>query len=320
MSRLGLGFLGGPDLRTMVALAQRAEAAGWESAWFAETRVTRDAVSAMTALLLGTERMRVGSAAINVYTRGAALTAVSWATMAEAAPGRVILGIGPGSPEPLAQQGYRFDRPVTRLAEYVAAVRAAWGDEPPVSFVAGTVRFDGLVPEVRPTRQPPIYLCVTGPRALDCAARVADGVVLNAFMPPAYAVRARARLDAAAAGRFGGEVAAALVLALAPTVAEAAARVRPILATYLVHFPDLARETGLDAEFLASLRRRAARSGLASIFGQLDDDLVARHALVGPPEACRVRLNAYREAGVELPVLFPDPVSLGPAIEGLTGA
>ena len=94
---IGLGFLGFPDLRGMVRAGQAAEQAGFESAWVAETRITRDAVSAMTALLLGTERLRVGSAAINVFTRGAALTAISWATMAEAAPGRVVLGIGPGS-------------------------------------------------------------------------------------------------------------------------------------------------------------------------------------------------------------------------------
>ncbi len=320
MTRLGLGFLGGPDLRTMAALARRAEAAGWESVWFAETRVTRDAVTAMTALLLGTERLRVGSAAINVYTRGAALTAITWAAMAEAAPGRVVLGIGPGSPAPLAQQGYGFDRPVTRLAEYVGAVRAAWSATPPVSFAAGTVRLDGLVPEVRPLPAPPIYLCVTGPRALDCAGRVADGVILNAFMPPSYVSRARARLDAAAGGRFEGEVGGSLVVALAPSVAEAAARVRPILATYLVHFPDLARETGLDEDFLQALRRRAAAGGLASVLGELSDDLVAQHALVGPAAACKERLAAYRAAGLALPVLFPDAESLAPAIEDLAPA
>jgi len=92
---LGLGFLGGPDLRRLVELGRLAEDAGFDSLWHAETRVTRDSVSALTALLLGTERVRVGSAAINVYTRGAALVAVTWAALAEAAPGRVVLGVGP---------------------------------------------------------------------------------------------------------------------------------------------------------------------------------------------------------------------------------
>jgi alkanesulfonate monooxygenase SsuD/methylene tetrahydromethanopterin reductase-like flavin-dependent oxidoreductase (luciferase family) len=132
MPPLGLGFLGFPDLRRMAELGRMAEAAGFESAWVAETRVTRDAVTGMTALLLGTQRLRVGSAAINVFTRGAALTAVTWATLAEAAPGRVVLGLGPGSPAPLQQQGYPFTDGVARLAEFTEAVRAAWAAPPPV--------------------------------------------------------------------------------------------------------------------------------------------------------------------------------------------
>lgn len=316
--RLGIGFLGGPDLGTMVDEARRAEERGFESAWFAETRITRDAVSAMTALLLGTRRMRIGSAAINVYTRGAALTALTFATLDEAAPGRVVLGIGPGSPGPLAEQGYAFDRPVSRLGEYVDAVRAAWGGDV-VDHRSRSVRFEGLRPEVRPAAPIPVYLCVTGPRALRLAGRTADGVVLNAFMPPSYVERARARLDEGAGGRFRGEVGGCLVVAMAATVAEAAARVRPILATYLVRFPNLAAETGIDEGFLTDLRRRAVESGLEAACARLPDELIAGHALVGPPEACRERLEAYRAVGLELPVLVPDEESLAPAIDAFGG-
>jgi 5,10-methylenetetrahydromethanopterin reductase len=318
---LGLGFLGFPDLRAMAAAGQAAEAAGFESAWVAETRVTRDAVSGMTALLLGTQRLRVGSAAINVFTRGAGVTAVTWATLAEAAPGRVVLGIGPGSPTPLAQQGYAFDRGVSRLTEFVEAVRAAWTGTPPIDYRGRYVQLEGLMPELQPDPVPPIYLAVTGPRALDCAGAMADGVILNAFMPPAYVVRARERLNAAApGGQFRGQVGGAIVVAMADSVAEAAARVRPILATYLVYFPNLARETGIDLEFLERLRAKAHQDGLASTFPDLPDSLVQQHALCGPPAACRERLSAYRKSGLELPVLFPDPLSLEPTIRSLAGA
>jgi 5,10-methylenetetrahydromethanopterin reductase len=317
---LGLGFLGFPDLRAMARAGQEAEAAGFESAWVAETRVTRDAVSGMTALLLGTERLRVGSAAINVFTRGAGVTAVTWATLAEAAPGRVVLGVGPGSPTPLAQQGYAFTDGVQRLAEFTEAVRAAWTGTPPVDYQGRYVQFAGLMPELQPDPPPPIYFAVTGPRALDRAGAMADGVILNAFMPPAYVARARERLNAAAGGQFGGEIGGAIVVAMADSVAEAAARVRPILATYLVYFPNLARETGIDPEFLERLRARTSQNGLESTFADLPDALVQQHALCGPPDACRARLAEYRQAGLELPILFPDPLSLQPTIRSLAGA
>ncbi|HKF75951.1 MAG TPA: LLM class flavin-dependent oxidoreductase [Candidatus Dormibacteraeota bacterium] len=319
--RLGLGFLGGPDLRRLVEVGRLAEAAGFDSLWHAETRITRDSVTAMTALLLGTERVRVGSAAINVYTRGAALVAITWAAMAEAAPGRVVLGVGPGSPAPLAQQGYAFDYPVTRLAEFVDAVRATWSGDAPVSYPGRHSRLTDLVPEVRPEQSPPVYLCVTGPRALDLAGRTADGVILNAFMPVSYTRRARARLDAAAGAQgFRGEVGQAMVVALERSVSAAAEHVRPILATYLVHFPNLAAETGLDPDFLVRLRALARDGGLPATFAELPDRLVAEHALCGPPEACRERLAMYREAGLALPVLFPDPNVAEDVVRRLAGA
>lgn len=316
--KLGFGFLGGPDLRSLVEVGRAAEQAGFESLWHAETRVTRDSVTAMTALLLATERVRVGSAAINVYTRGAALVAITWAALAEAAPGRVVLGVGPGSPAPLGQQGYEFDHPVTRLAEFVAAVRAAWAQPAPVSFRGLHTRFHDLVPELQPALPPPLYLCVTGPRALDCAGRLADGVILNAFMPVSYTKRALSRLSAAAGqDGFRGEVGQAMVVAMADSVAEATARVRPILATYLVYFPNLAAETGLDPELLEQLRIRARNEGLEATFSRLPDSLVAEHALCGPAPACLERLAAYRAAGLALPVLFPDPQSVERTIQEL---
>jgi 5,10-methylenetetrahydromethanopterin reductase len=313
--RLGLGFLGFPDVKTLAQWGRLAETAGFESVWVAETRITRDAVTGMTALLLSTERIRVGSAAINAFTRGAALTAVTWASMAEAFPGRVVLGIGPGSPAPLAQQGYAFESPLSRLCEFTEAVRAVWEQPAPVDFQGRFMTLNGLSPEVVPEVKPPIYFCVTGPRALEAAGRASDGIVFNAFMPPAYVERARIRLDRGAGSHFEGEIGGALVVTVSDTLAEAAASVRPILATYLSFFPDLARETGLDSGFLADVRATAQDRGLEATFSMLPDELVAEHCLCGTVDDCKKRLRDYRSAGLELPILFPDPDSVGVVID-----
>lgn len=315
--RIALGLLGFPDIRSAAELGVASESAGFDSVWIAETRITRDAVSAMTAVLLSTQRIRVGSAAINVYTRGAALTAVTWSTLAEAAPGRAILGIGPGSPAPLRQQGYGFDLPLERMCEFVEAVRNAWTGKAPIDYDGRHIRFEALTPEVIPADPPPIYLCVTGPVALGHAGRLGDGVVYNAFMPPEYVERAGVLLDQGASGQFTGEVAGALVTAIADSPEEAAARVKPILATYLVYFPNLAKETGLDPEFLDELRAVAAAEGLEATLPLISTDTVRRHALCGTPGDCLARIEDYRIAGLQLPILFPDPQSVQPVIEKL---
>jgi 5,10-methylenetetrahydromethanopterin reductase len=314
--KLGLGFLGFPDIKTLGGWARSAEAAGFDSVWVAETRITRDAVTAMTAVSLATDRIRVGSAAINPYTRGAALTAITWTALAEAAPGRVVLGIGPGSPTPLSQQGYVFENALDRLNEFTEAVRASWSNKSPVDFGGKHIRLEGLTPEILPEIRPPIYYCVTGPRALEAAGRSSDGVVFNAFMPPSYVERARGRLDKGAGGTFEGEIGGAITITVADSVSEAAASLRPILATYLAFFPHLARETGLDPEFLSKVQMIAVDQGLEATFEMLPDELVAQHCLCGPLDVCKRRLEDYRAAGLQLPVLFPDPGSVQAVIDG----
>ena len=121
--RLGLLFAGAPRVPEMVALARRAEEHGFESVWVAETRMTRDGFVPLAAIAQATSRVKVGTGIVNVYTRGAVVVAISFAALEEIAPGRVIMGLGAGSPLVLAPQGVAWKKPVTRLREYCDVVR-----------------------------------------------------------------------------------------------------------------------------------------------------------------------------------------------------
>ena len=108
--RIGLLFGGAPRVQGIVELAQRAEGAGFESVWMAETRMTRDGFIPLAAIASATERIKLGTGIVNVYTREAVVMAISFATLAEIAPGRVIVGLGPGSPRVLAPQGVAWSK------------------------------------------------------------------------------------------------------------------------------------------------------------------------------------------------------------------
>ena len=129
-TRAGLLFLGAPAVPEMVSLARRAEAAGFESAWVAETRLTRDAITPVAALALATERMRVGTGIVNVYTRNPVLLALTFATLDELAPGRIVMGLGAGSPLVLAPQGVPFTRPLTPGDAHGRAMAQLLADDP----------------------------------------------------------------------------------------------------------------------------------------------------------------------------------------------
>lgn len=306
--RLAIGLLAQPSLRHVARLAHDAEQRGYSAAFIAETVVRRDAISAITAMALATTRLKIGSAAVNVYTRGAALLAVTWAALAEAAPGRTILGLGVGSASTLAVQGFDVSLPIARLREYTEAIRLLWSGEE-VSYSGRCVTLDNAQLEVRPDPPPDIYYCVGGPQALRTAARQADGIVLDAFLSTGEVTRMIRQIHGAAS-RFSGEIGTSLMVSIADDWRDAAERLRPTVASYISRFPELAREMGLSPELIAQITVTAETAGLAAAASLVDYDVVDALAVCGSPDRCRRRIEEYRTTGVTLPVLVPEPLSL----------
>lgn len=310
--RIGLGLLGAPEVPNMVARARLAEAQGFESVWVAETRLMRDAMVPCAAILLGTQRIKVATGIINVYTRGVVLAAASFVSLDEIGGERMIMGLGPGSPLVLEPQGFAFDKPVTRLREYVDVMQALLRGER-VSFAGKTISVTGVELEAKPPRgHIPLYLGVTGPRALELAGEKADGVMLNAFLPTGYVERALERLEAGAkrAGRTLAEfdVAGGVVVSADPDAKRALDRARRFIALYLSLFPNIAKETALPDELLSDVREAYQTRGPAAAAELIDDDVVNQLTASGTVAQCQARLEQYRAVGMQLPIVFPlDP-------------
>ena len=300
----------------MVSIARRAEAAGFESAWVAETRLTRDAIAPAAAIALGTERLRVGTAIVNVYTRNPVLLALTFATLDEIAPGRIVMGLGAGSPLVLAPQGIGFDRPLTRLREYCEVIPRLLAGEA-VTYSGQYVRLDAARIEdvlarsggVGPRAGIPLYLAATGPRAVEYAGEVADGVLLNVCLPVRYVRERKERLATGArrTGRTSSSIEIAMCIVVSPHQDPRQGRdaARRFIAVYLSMFPNVARETGLDAGFVGTLRDAFVTGGVESAAPLVGDEVVDLLSASGSVEDCRARLQEYRQAGVELPILAP---------------
>jgi 5,10-methylenetetrahydromethanopterin reductase len=319
VTKLGLGFMGEPDAVEMARLARLAERAGFESVWLAETRFTRDAITSATAVALGTATVRVGTGAINVFTRGAALTAVTFAALDELAGGRAVLGIGAGSDHVLEAQGYRFQRPLSRLREQVAAIRAVWRGK---DFRGESVQIDGVRLDFTPPRpEIPIYLAVSGPRSLTFAGETADGVILDVCAPLAHVAEA-AHAVRAAAGRAGRaanavEMAGMVLVGLDDAQRAGRSRLAPLVATYLTRFPTLAAVVGLPRQEIGYYVTLAESEGIAAVAAALPDDVIDRLTVNGSPDQCRERIAAYRRSGLDLPILVPPPDQIAAVIDAL---
>ena len=172
MQKLGLlQFTEGVDGRTLVANARKLEALGYDTLWIPEV-FGREPVATCGWLLAATERMRIGSGILNVYARDAHAAAQCGNTLSEMSGGRFTLGLGVSHPVLVEPRGHAFEPPARKMRQYVKAVRA--------------VEVDG----VKAPTPAPIILAGHGPKLMQVAADLADGLFLY-LQPPAQVAAAR---------------------------------------------------------------------------------------------------------------------------------
>lgn len=305
--RIGLELMGSPSIPEMMVWADLAECLGYESVWLTETRYTRDAITCAAAVAAATSTIGIGTAVVNCWTRGPVLNAVTFAGLDELSNGRCIAGIGPGSPTVLDRQGIRPERPLAHLREYVEIMRRLIGGER-LTFAGECFRIDDVALDFRPTRSTlPVYLGVTGPRALALAGEIADGVLLNSFVSTSYTEHAIERVRAAehAAGRVDRpvDIAGALVVSVDTDGDRARDAVRPLVATYLANFPNIARESGLPESQLSVIVDHVRRAGPAAATALITDDLVSKLTCSGTLDECVAAIEDRFQMGLDLAVL-----------------
>lgn len=301
----GVGALLPRDLPAAEVLpfARRAEQLGFDELWVVEDLGFRGGIAQAAAVLAATERIRVGIGILPAAARSVAFTAMELATLTELFPGRVIAGIGHGMPHWLRSLGVWPASPLTLLDEYFSALRALLAGET-VSVEGRYVRLREVALTMLPQQVPPLLAGVRGPKSLQLAGRVADGVILAEPVTPEYV--------AAALAETGGEglVVAFAVAAVHDDADTARALVRPGLSA--IGEPDWAPHIAPLA-FAAEFAALRAESADGEAFAQrMPDAWVDQLAVVGTPASAAARIAQLHTAGVASVVLMPagpDPLA-----------
>ncbi len=314
-------------IRDGIRYVRRAEERGFEAVWQAESRLVREATVPMAAFAATTERIRVGSGVVNCWTRNVGLMAATFVTLDDLAPGRVMLGIGAWW-EPLASKvGVRRERPLRAMREYVDVVRRLIAMENVTyegEFVDVTDIQIDIVHGDRSPRDVPIYIGATGMRMMELAGEIADGVVLNYLVGPAYNATAMERL-AAGAARAGRTVEdidrpQLVVCSLDEDREVALDRARELVTQYLGQQPHIMEASGVDRSLLEEIGQvltwPASEEEIRRAMRLVPDEVVQMITASGTPEECRAKVREYVESGCTCPVLYP----LGDDVEAMIDA
>ena len=129
MDQVALYLQDAHPMREGIELVRYAEAKGFDAVWQADSRLVRDAVVPMAAFAATTDRIKIGSGVIDIWTRNAARLASTFSTLDDLAPGRIICGLGAWWDPLAAKVGISRDKPLRVMREVVDAVRGLLANE-----------------------------------------------------------------------------------------------------------------------------------------------------------------------------------------------
>jgi 5,10-methylenetetrahydromethanopterin reductase len=327
LERVALYLQDKHPIREGMRYAQRAETAGFEAVWQAESRLVREATVPMAAYAAATERIVVGSGVVNTWTRNVALLASTFVTLDDLAPSRIVLGVGAWW-DPLARKvGIDRTRPLQCMREVVEACRKLFTLEE-VTLQGEFVRLDGVRIDVvhgnTSARNIPIYIGATGPKMLELAGEIADGVVLNYMVSPSYNDDAIERIEVGAT-RSGRSVEhidrpQLVVCSLDDDRTRALDEARLLLTQYLGQQPHIMKASGVDQSLIDEINAivdwPATPDDIEKAASIVPDDVVQLVSASGTPEECRAKVAEYIDHGATCPILYP----LGDDVEAMIDA
>ncbi len=313
--------------RNAMAVAQRAETAGWDGMLVVDSQnLAADSYVALAMAASVTQRLGLGTGVTNCATRHPAVTASAAAAVQDVSNGRMVLGIGRGD-SALAHLGRaparfaEFERYVDVLQRYLRGEAVAFSDlrmddsvaMPVASLDLADHPSDSRIRWIKPNglKKVPVEVAATGPRVIGMAARLADRVMFTLGAVPeritwgmetARSARRDAGLDPAQV-QFGAYV----NVVCHPDRATARALVRGGLTTFarfsVMHGSVAGPVSDADRATMNALHdgynMRAHTRADSPQAGLLDDDFVDRFAIAGPPDYCIERLRALQALGME---------------------
>ena len=303
MLNFGVTFMTDPPASEVVGRAVLAEDNGFSHVWTWDSHVLwQDPYPVFTLMAAATTTIHIGTCVTNPVTRDPTVTASAMATLNEISGGRMEMGIGRGDS---AQRV--LGRGPVKLAEFERAcvlIRdLAEGRE---------VDVDGTPVKLAWSqgRRLPVWVAAYGPKALRCAGRVGDGVILQLADP--FIIEWALRYVREGAQEAGRDFADIQVTAAAPAylstdLAHAREQVRWFPALVSNHVVDLVKryhDAELPSEltdFIAARERydyaHHGRTGSDNA-DFVTDDVVDRFCVLGSPEQVRERLGQLQDLGV----------------------
>ncbi len=253
-----------------------------------------------------TTTQKIGSSIINIYSRSPAVIAMGAATVDTLSDGRLILGLGTSSlPVVETFHGYKFEKPVQRMKEYVEIIRLVLSGKQ-VNYTGKIFDLKNFTLLIKPKRESiPIYLAAVNQKMVDLTWTIGDGVIfylrpLNEMKETITKMQAKKKID----------VTCQIITSIAEDSDIAIDRAKRTLAFYVSVgkiYREFLAKNGFKNE-TSNIFDEFKKSGLKTNYELVSDSMLQSLCIAGNQDECKKQLRNFRETGIDLPIIQFNPV------------
>lgn len=276
-----------------------------DTIWIPETWGMEN-FSMLTAVSNKTTTQKIGSSIINIYSRSPALIAMGAATVDTLSNKRLILGLGTSSlPVVETFHGYKFEKPVQRMKEYVEIIRLILSGKQ-VNYTGKIFDLKNFTLLLKPKRELiPIYLAAVNQKMVDLTWNIGDGVIfylrpLNEMKETITKMQSKKKID----------VTCQIITSIAEDSDIAINRAKKTLAFYVSVgkiYREFLANNGFKNE-TSNIFDEFKKSGLKSNYELVSDYMLQSLCIAGNPDECKKQLQNFYETGIDLPIIQFNPV------------
>ncbi len=297
----GIEFIPQEPYWKIVYYSIQAEKQGFSSIWITDHFMNRNPYVTMATIAVYTSKINIGVGVTNPYLANPVVTAQAIGSLDEIAPGRIMLGIGAGDKTTLGMLGVKVGKPLTAVKECVEICRGLLSGEK-VSHRGKIFDIKSAKFAFKTSGKIKIYVGAQGPKMLRLAARIGDGVLINASHPRDVE-DALKHVDEGLreAGRTRDDIDIAIYtsFSIAEDEKEAIKATLPVVAFIVAGAPDfLLEKHGIPLDQAKALRELLDKAAWGEAFSKVTPKMIEAFSIAGNPEQCLEKVERLLKLGV----------------------
>lgn len=284
------------------ALGILAEKYAFDFCWITDHFNNRSVYVILSLLANYTDRIKIGPGVTNPYLINPVQTATTIMSLDNLSEGRAILGIGAGDKITLNLLGIERDKPLTAVKESVQIFRTLFDTGKISNFKGEVFQVEQAKIAFEKTGEIPIYIGAQGPKMLQLAGAIGQGVLINASHPSdfTYAIK-QIKLGIKETSRKAEsvDIAAYASVSVAEKIEKATKAATPVVAFIVAGSPEVVLERhGISIDSAKPVSEALEKGDFPSAFAAVTDEMLDAFCIRGTPSECTEKIAALQKTGI----------------------